>query len=136
MISMRLRPMFPVLATAAVATAAALLATATAARADIVGNAEVVDSSTIEIAGRRIRLYGIDAPDPQQRCDGLDGRNWACGLRAAAYLHELVGGRRIACIAHGRGRDGDTVAACFDGAADLARAMVRAGYAIALPYVT
>jgi endonuclease YncB( thermonuclease family) len=107
-----------------------------AAHADIVGDAQVLDSGTIEIAGRRIRLYGIDAPAPQQRCDSFDGQNWACGLRAASYLHELVGGRRIACLAHGRDHDGDMVAACFDGAADLSRAMVRAGYAIALPYVT
>jgi len=137
---MHLRPPFSGLAAlplaAALAAAATALPVTAAARADTVGDAQVIDSGTIEIARRRIRLYGIDAPDPQQRCDGLDGRSWACGLRAAAYLHELVGGRRIACIAHGRDRDGDTVATCFDGAADLARAMVRAGYAIALPYVT
>jgi endonuclease YncB( thermonuclease family) len=144
MISIRRhRPLFPGLvalpvaaALAASAATAVLPAAAATTRADIVGNARVVDSGTIEIAGRRIRLYGVDAPPPQQRCDSLDGRSWACGLRAAAYLHELAGGRRIGCVARGRGRDGATVAACFDGAADLARAMVRAGYAIALPYVT
>ncbi len=33
-----------------------------AAWADITGQARVIDGDTIEVAGRRIRLHGIDAP--------------------------------------------------------------------------
>jgi endonuclease YncB( thermonuclease family) len=36
--------------------------------ADITGPATVIDGDTIDIEGRRIRLYGIDAPESRQTC--------------------------------------------------------------------
>src|SRR3954451_17310789 len=34
----------------------------------IIGQASVVDGDTIEVQGRRIRLFGIDAPEATQFC--------------------------------------------------------------------
>ncbi len=39
----------------------------TPARADITGKPRVIDGDTIEIAGERIRLHGIDAPESAPR---------------------------------------------------------------------
>ena len=47
---------------ALVVAAAPLLA------ADLQGPARVIDGDTIEIAGRRVRLHGIDAPEADQTC--------------------------------------------------------------------
>ena len=38
------------------------------ALADITGPAKVIDGDSIDIAGQRIRLHGIDAPDGRQNC--------------------------------------------------------------------
>ena len=45
----------------------------TFALADITGPARVIDGDTIDIAGERIRLHGIDAPESAQTCvaDGV-----------------------------------------------------------------
>ena len=39
----------------------------TIAQADVTGPARVIDGDTIEVAGERIRLHGIDAPESGQR---------------------------------------------------------------------
>jgi len=42
---------------------------ATPAFADITGKPRIIDGDTIEVAGERIRLHGIDAPESKQTCE-------------------------------------------------------------------
>ncbi len=44
----------------------------------LIGRASVIDGDTIEIHGRRIRLYGIDAPESGQSCEA-NGGTYRCG---------------------------------------------------------
>ena len=67
---------------------AGLLASPLAAET-ITGTVEVIDGDSLVLAGRQIRLVGIDAPEYDQTCDRA-GQSWACGAEAKAQLAELV----------------------------------------------
>ena len=50
------------------------------------GPARVIDGDTNEIAGRRIRIFGIDAPEVDQTCERGGGGTWYCGAEATRLL--------------------------------------------------
>lgn len=107
-----------------------------AAALTLSGQARVVDGDSLVIAGERIRLFGIDAPELGQRCD-TSGRDWACGVWAKAALTKIVGSGVLACEALDQDRYGRTVARCRVSGRDVGAAMVRAGAATAyLKYAT
>ncbi|WP_246726396.1 thermonuclease family protein [Rhizobium leguminosarum] len=71
----------------------------------LIGRASVIDGDTIEIAGQRIRLNGIDAPESWQACRDAAGRPYRCGKDAAFALDEFLSkSRPIRCVGHGKDR--------------------------------
>lgn len=94
------------------------------------GQARVVDGDSLVVAGERVRLFGVDAPELTQRCDA-SGRNWACGAWAKDALIKIVGQGVLRCEALDRDRYGRTVARCMVSGRDVGAAMVRAGAATA-----
>ena len=100
------------------------------AAAQTAGPARVIDGDTLDVAGVRVRLWGIDAPESRQTCEA-DGQSYACGERATRHLRTLVAGRPVSCEARTRDRYGRTVALCRTGGSDLGAAMVRDGWALA-----
>ncbi len=98
------------------------------------GIARIVDGDTIEIAGTRIRLEGIDAPEGDQQCAQRGGgggtdRTWRCGQVATEELQRLVGRTPVRCDGRGTDKYGRTLAICFSGATDINAEMVRRGMA-------
>jgi endonuclease YncB( thermonuclease family) len=113
------------------AAVVALFATGVpAAFADVTGEAKIIDGDTIEVAGERVRLHGIDAPETRQTCD-VAGIGWACGKNATASLVSAVAGREVTCKGNKRDRYGRLIAVCYVGAEDLNGRMVRDGWALA-----
>jgi endonuclease YncB( thermonuclease family) len=114
------------------AAVAAFLLAALAARpsfADVTGQAAVVDGDTLVVAGERVRLQGIDAPELHQTCTAY-GEEWACGRTSVEWLKEHLNGRRVECVGHARDRYGRLLAVCYVGGENLNERIVREGWAL------
>jgi endonuclease YncB( thermonuclease family) len=111
----------------------------------LIGRASVIDGDTIEIHGKRIRLEGIDAPESRQICIAKTenkigqvdqfsrqaGHKLACGRRAAFFLADLIGAMPVTCTPDGLDRYRRVLAHCTVDGADIGRALMRAGWALA-----
>lgn len=120
-------PLFLMVMVAATLMGALRLPTAATA---LEGPARVIDGDTLVIAGRHIRILGIDAPELDQTCHDAAGQTWACGRDAKQALAARVGRRQVSCRVAGQDRYGRALARCATGGADLAGWLVRAGWAI------
>ncbi|MDQ6437865.1 thermonuclease family protein [Mesorhizobium sp. LHD-90] len=94
------------------------------------GSAIVNDGDTITIAGEKIRLRGIDAPEYSQTCR-RGGKDYACGREAREALRRLIGGQAVSCAGWQRDRFGRLLGECKAGSTDLNRALVAEGWAVA-----
>lgn len=97
---------------------------------DLVGRATVIDGDTIDIAGARVRLNGIDAPEKAQLCETGQG-TWACGTNATRVLTSATQGTDVTCRGDRRDRYGRLLAVCYAKGVDLNAQMVRDGWALA-----
>lgn len=91
----------------------------------------VIDGDTIDLAGQRIRLAGIDAPERNQTCETASGGQWQCGDMARTRLTELVRSQTLTCRPKTYDRYGRLVARCETQTDDLASQLVREGMALA-----
>jgi endonuclease YncB( thermonuclease family) len=103
-----------------------------AAAADTIrGRASVTDGDTVEIAGTRIRLHGVDAPESSQTCKDRLGIEYRCGQRAALALADKIGSGPVSCEARDTDRYGRIIAVCSQRGIDLNAWMVEEGHALA-----
>lgn len=105
-------------------------AIASDATREISGPASVIDGDTLAIGGRRIRLFGIDAPEADQSCK-IDGRNARCGWRSTRELTDKIAGRPVTCQQKSVDQYNRIVAVCSVGGEDLNGWMVESGLALA-----
>jgi endonuclease YncB( thermonuclease family) len=114
------------------AATAGLILLGGSALADLAGPPRVVDGDTLELAGQRVRLLGVDAPELDQVCQRA-GQEYHCGKVARAALWALVG-LDVRCTPAGATPARDVVlATCSAGEVDLNESMVRSGWALADP---
>lgn len=97
----------------------------------LTGRAVVVDGDTIRIAGARVRLFGIDAPELNQNCYDANGNAYGCGRRALNALQGRIDGQTLLCARRDTDRYGRIVAVCRQGDTDINRWMVESGWALA-----
>lgn len=101
-----------------------------AAAADLSGPARVSDGDTLRLAGERVRLDGVDAPELHQVCKKA-GADWSAGQDAAAWLYGFIGRYDITCQGDSRDRYGRLLATCFLNGTNINAELVRRGWAIA-----
>ena len=96
---------------------------------DVDGRASIIDGDSLNVAGREVRLIGIDAPEGPQMCR-RGGRNWDCGRASSRELRSLVGGSNVMCEGEKVDRHGRLLATCHVGTVNLNREMVLRGLAL------
>jgi endonuclease YncB( thermonuclease family) len=96
---------------------------------EVRGRATVIDGETLEVEGRRFRLWGIDAPDLRQTCR-LGARPYPCGRISATALMDFVVSVPVRCR-EVTGAAG--VARCWAADYELSEGMVHTGWALAMP---
>lgn len=107
------------------------LAPLLASAADLSGPARAIDGNSIEIGPLRLRLHGIDAPEPAQSCV-KDRMRYRCGQAAVRALAAFIADRPVACDRLEILGAGWAAARCHVGSESVERHMVRAGWALAV----
>ena len=96
------------------------------------GTPQVISGDLIELEGQRLRLAGIDAPEPGQRCL-LRERLYDCGALARAALLDLTAGVEVVCRPLEPGPADTLTARCSAQGYDLSEGMVYTGWALIPP---
>ena len=102
---------------------------AAAAPAEVRGRATVFSGDTLAVAGQRIRLYGIDAPEPGQKCR-WPNKVIDCGQISRAALLDLIAPIDIVCRRRAVLPDGTWLASCDAEGFDVGRNMIFTGWAV------
>ena len=92
----------------------------------------IVDADTLEVAGQKVRLQGIDAPESAQSCRQAGGQHYQCGDHATQALRTRIGPDAVTCTIEGRDRYLRALGICYaaDGT-DLNGWLVSQGHALA-----
>lgn len=99
------------------------------------GPALIIDGDSLEVAGRRFDLVGIDAPELDQRCRKSE-RFYACGSLAQAALMDLTAGTEVECrpvVPAASDGSAPTRARCSAGGYNLSEGMIYTGWALMPP---
>ena len=105
----------------------------------ISGIANVVDGDTIKIENKKIRLFGIDAPEKKQKCRKpwltisflTFNKDYPCGEISTLKLKKKINNKFITCKSTNIDRYKRFIAECFKDKTNINRWMVRNGYAVA-----
>ena len=92
----------------------------------------IVDADTLDVAGQKVRLQGIDAPESGQSCRQAGGQRYQCGEHATQALRTRIGLDAVTCTIEGRDRYLRALGICYaaDGT-DLNGWLVSQGHALA-----
>ena len=99
--------------------------------ADVTGRVRVIDGDTFDVAGERVRIFGIDAPESTQTCETEQGTSWACGAWVTSQVAVLYDGKRAICREETRDRYDRIVARCEIDGRDAGQQLVSEGLAFA-----
>ena len=105
----------------------------------ISGFAKVVDGDTIKINSKKIRLYGIDAPEKKQKCKKTYltisfmsfTKDYMCGELSTQKLIKKINNQKLNCNIIDVDRYKRLIGECFKRNINLNSWMVSNGYAVA-----
>ncbi len=118
--------------------ALAFLAVPAFAAEEVRGEADVISGNEIVVGKKTVRLFGMSAPGLKDTCT-VDGVDLKCGVIAWAELIALADGRPISCDIEelppesGKPSTSGLYGTCYIGETDVNEALVRSGWANAVP---
>jgi len=96
------------------------------------GRARALGGVGIEVAGLKVRLFGVRPPEVQDRCADAQGKPLSCDAAVLAAMQQRLAGHSIVACRVPSGQIGDPGAICLDEeGTDLGRYLVIQGYALA-----
>ena len=95
------------------------------------GQVRAIDADSLDMDGRSVRLFGIDAVEKNQTCEDRAGREWPCGRHATEKLAAVLDGQNVRCIVQDTDRYGRAVSVCEAGGKDINHWVARNGWAVA-----
>lgn len=106
---------------------------------EISGNAQIIDGDTIKINLKKIRLYGIDAPEYNQKCKKTYltiiffsfTKDYLCGKISSEKLKKKINNKSIRCKILDIDRYKRFIGECYKGNLNLNAWLVSNGYAVA-----
>lgn len=112
------------------AFAAVMLIVAPASAETITGASRIIDGDSLEVAGRKVDLLGVDAPELEQTCS-WPKKQINCGLIAKSALMDLTAGASVVCDLESQEKGGNALGVCRAAGYDLAEGMTHTGWAVA-----
>ena len=112
------------------AVTALLLVTTPVSAETLTGASRIIDGDSLEVAGRKIDLQGVDAPELGQTCS-WPKKEIDCGLIAKSALMDLTAGASVVCDIETQAADGNALGVCRAAGYDLAEGMAHTGWAMA-----
>tara|TARA_Y100000590_G_scaffold248885_1_gene279659 strand:- start:239 stop:751 length:513 start_codon:yes stop_codon:yes gene_type:complete len=106
----------------------------------ISGKAEIIDGDTIKVDKKKIRLYGIDAPEKEQICKKIYfsflifnfQKNYKCGEESTFALSKKLKNKKVKCILEkNKDKYKRNIGICYIGNQDINKWLVKNGYALA-----
>ena len=105
----------------------------------ISGIAKVIDGDTIRIDKKKIRLFGIDAPEKKQQCRRSSfsisfltfGKDYPCGQISTDRLRKKINNKLVVCKYSSKDRYKRFIAECFLNKTNINAWMVQTGHAVA-----
>ena len=106
----------------------------------IFGDANVIDGDTIKINKKKIRLFGIDAPEKKQICQKIYlsfiifnfQKDYRCGEESSLALLKKLQGKKVKCILeNNKDKYKRYIGTCYIQKQDINGWLVKNGYAVA-----
>ena len=107
---------------------------------NISGKAKIVDGDTIKINKKKIRLFGIDAPEKDQICQKVYlsffifefKKDYKCGEESTSALFNKLKNKKVKCVLEDKkDKYKRNIGICYIKNQDINRWLVKNGYAIA-----
>ena len=106
----------------------------------ILGKAKVIDGDTIKIDKKKIRLFGIDAPEKDQICQKVYlnffifkfKKDYKCGEESTSALFNKLKNKKVKCVLEDKkDKYKRNIGICYIKNQDINEWLVNNGYAIA-----